>query len=169
MSKSSKKTAPPAGRPVMPKGYSIRKGNKGLIAWSHVEQRMASAHNYWICTTCPDGHPHAMPVWGLWIEAKFYFSTDRKSRKSRNLIEQPAITVHLESGDDVVIIEGVAAEFKDPKLLSTIDDAYHAKYGMRVIDMPGPPAFYAVTPQRVFAWREKDFPVCATRWLLGST
>ena len=82
---------PAAGRPVMPREYRIRKGSKDLLAWSHVEERMSKAHNYWVSTTRPDGRPHVMPVWGVWIERRFYFGTDRRSRKGRNLARQPAI------------------------------------------------------------------------------
>ena len=72
-----RKADPKASRPVMPKGYGIRKGNTGLFAWSHVEGRMSAARNYWVCTTTPDGRPHAMPVWGVWIERTLCFGTDR--------------------------------------------------------------------------------------------
>jgi len=169
MPKSSRKTDPSPDRPIMPKGYGIRKDKKNFLPWTHVEEKMGAAHNYWVCTTRPNGHSHAMPVWGVWVDTKFYFGTDRNSRKSRNLIEQPAVTVHLESGDDVLIVEGAAAEFKNLKLLSTVNDAYHAKYGMRMTDAPGDLAIYAVTPRKVLAWREKDFPACATRWLIGNS
>ncbi len=76
---------------------------------------------------------------------------DRRSRKGRNLAEQPAIAVHLESGDDVVILEGAADRV--------------CKYAMRVGAIPGDTGAFAVSPRTVFAWREKDFPVSATRWL----
>jgi hypothetical protein len=127
---------------------------------------MSKAHNYWISTTRPDGRPHVMPVWGVWIEQKFYFGTDRRSRKGRNLARQPAIVVHLESGDDVVIMEGVAEQVTDSPSLAAVDFAYNAKYGMQVSGHPGDTGIYAVSPQKVFAWREKDFPVSATRWVL---
>lgn len=150
----------------MPQGYGIRKGKAGLIPWSHVEERMSGARNYWVCTTTNQGHPHAMPVWGVWIERKFYFSTDRKSRKSRNLMRQPAIAVHLESGDDVVILEGTVSEVTKAPLVAAVDDAFGAKYGMRLATIPGDVAIYGVAPGTIFAWREKDFPVSATRWLI---
>ena len=54
----------------------------------------------------------------------------------------------------------------DQSLLSAIDDAYNAKYGMRVAGHPGDTGIYAVSPKTVFAWREKDFPVSGTRWQL---
>lgn len=106
-----------------------------------------------------------MPVWGVWIEATFYFGTDRGSWKGKNLAQQPAIAVHLESGDDVVIVEGVAAPVTAAPLLAAIDDAYNIKYGMRVVGHPGDTVIFSVSPRTVFAWREKDFPVSATRWV----
>jgi hypothetical protein len=156
---------PKAGRPVMPSDYGIAKGAEGLLPWTHVEERLSSSRNYWASTTRPDGRPHVMPVWGVWIGGIFYFCTDRRSRKGRNLAEQPAIAVHLESGDDVVIVEGVASQVMDAPLLAAFDDAFNSKYGMRVAAIPGDTGIFAVSPRTVFAWREKDFPVSATRWL----
>lgn len=106
-----------------------------------------------------------MPVWGLWLDETFYFSTDRGSRKGRNLSANPALVVHLESGDDVVILEGVAREITDRSQLKRMDDAYHAKYGMRVLGMPGDVGFYSLQPRVALAWRERDFPASATRWV----
>lgn len=68
------------------------------------------ARNYWVVTTRSDGKPHSVPVWSIWLDETFYFGTDRRSRKGRNLATNPGLVVHLESGDDVVILEGVAEE-----------------------------------------------------------
>jgi nitroimidazol reductase NimA-like FMN-containing flavoprotein (pyridoxamine 5'-phosphate oxidase superfamily) len=159
-----KMSLPKADRPTMPDGYRIRKSRAGLLSWERIEERMSTSSNYWIGSSRPDGRPHVMPVWGVWIERMFYFSTDRKSRKGRNLLHNPAVVVHLESGDDVVIVEGMATEVKDRARLAAIDDAYHAKYRMRVLEMPGPPLFFQVTPRTVFSWYEKNFNTSATRW-----
>jgi hypothetical protein len=148
----------------MPEGYSIPQSSEGLLPWSHVDRRMAEARNYWIGTSRPDGRPHVMPVWGIWLEGELYFGTDRNSRKSRNLKENPSVAVHLESGDDVVIVEGLASEVRDPERIAAVDSAYLAKYGMRIIGHPGEPIIYSVSTAAVFAWKEKDFPKSATRW-----
>lgn len=157
---------PAASRPHMP-GYGIQEANAGagLFEWSHVEQRMAASRNYWISTTRPDGRPHVTPVWGLWLEGAFYFSAGRQSRKARNLAANPAIAVHLESGDDVVIIEGAVEQVADQALLERYADAYNAKYAFRPDpDDPDGLAF-AVRPRVAFAWLERDFPNTATRWI----
>ena len=49
------------------------------------------------------------------------------TRKARNVAVNPHLVVYLESGDDVVILDGVAEEITDPLLLLRIDDACEAK------------------------------------------
>src|SRR5881398_218114 len=102
-------------RPSMPGGYGIASGADGQLPWSWVERECARARNFWVCTTRADGRPHAMPVWGLWLGSpgdvlggSLAFSTDPTSLKARNLLRDPRIVIHLESGDDVVILEGRA-------------------------------------------------------------
>lgn len=160
-----------ASRPLMPEyGLLAADQGSGLIPWSRVSEQMAAARNYWVATTRPDGHPHVMPVWGVWLDEAFYFASGRQSRKARNLAENPSIVVHLESGDDVVILEGVVEVITDPDLLARIVKVYAAKYNMGEGEIGGSPVF-TVRPQRAFAWLERDFPGSATRWQfdIGST
>lgn len=93
------------GRPHVPPMYGLKKDKK-YLPWSHAEERLAKSRNYWICKARHDGRPHSIPVWGLWLEGALYFGTARASRKAGNLAHKPAVSVHLESGDDVVILEG---------------------------------------------------------------
>ena len=160
---------PKPDRPTMPQGYGIAKDSKGVLDWPKVEQRLGKARNYWVATARPDGRPHAMPVWGLWLEGRFYFSSDGGSRKGKNIAAMPYAVVHLESGDDVVILEGAAERVREKELFSRVDKLYQRKYGMGFSGIPGDVALFAVAPQVVFAWREKDFPKSATRWRLGKS
>lgn len=162
------RTPPPeaAGRPLMPASYGIEPADKGagLLNWEHVTERLTAARNFWICTTRGDGRPHAMPVWGLWMDDAVYFSTDAMSQKGRNLAARPQVVVHLESGDDVVIIEGRASKVDVPQLLARFVDAYDTKYGYR-IDTDNPSfSVFAIEPVVAMAWLEADFPGGATRW-----
>jgi PPOX class probable F420-dependent enzyme len=156
--------APEPERPTMPSGYGIAKGPKGQMAWSVVERQLTKAKNYWVGTTRPDGRPHVMPVWGLWVEGVFYFSSDGTSRKARNIAANPWAVVHLESGDDAVIVEGAAQRVRDKALLARVDAAYKTKYRMGLRGIPGDVGVFMVRPKVVFAWRERDFPKSATRW-----
>jgi hypothetical protein len=162
---------PKASRPMMPGSYGIAEATagSGLLPWGPADARLGAAHNYWLGTTRPGGRPHAMPIWGVWLDGALCFGTDRGSRKARNLAGNPACVVHLESGDDVVILEGVAEEVRDPARLGVLDEGYRAKYGMRLSEAPGDLSVWAIRPRVGFAWREKDFPAGATRWTFDET
>lgn len=150
----------------MPEDYGIKPSDagSGLLEWQWVSQQIAASRNYWICTTRPDGRPHAMPVWGVWIHETLLFSTSRASRKARNLASQPEIVVHLEGGDEAVILEGIAEEATDPQLLAEFVDAYDAKYKFRPDPSDLNNITYALRPKVALAWLEKDFVGGATRW-----
>lgn len=136
-----------------------------FLPYSHAEERLAKSRNYWICTTRPDGRPHSIPVWGFWLDGGLYFGTGRSTRKARNLAHNPSLSVHLESGDDVVILEGTAVEvdLADKPTFKKLDSASRAKYKMPIMVMPES-VFYSVRPRVVLAWTERDFPNNATRW-----
>ena len=160
-------TQPVSSRPHMP-GYGIIEVRTGLLTWERVSQQMAQARNYWLTTTRPDGRPHAMPVWGIWLDETFYFGTGRSSVKGRNLARNPAVSVHLESGDDVVILEGVVEEVSDRLLLRHIYDVYGEKYKLDMsanAEEDAEPT-YALRPTTGFAWLEQDFPNTATRFTM---
>jgi PPOX class probable F420-dependent enzyme len=127
---------------------------------------MAKSRNYWICSTKPDGKPHASPVWGVWMDGTLYFSCSRQSRKGRNLAANPEVAVHLESGDDAVMLEGRVAEVTDKEELTRMVEVYGAKYPPFKPDPEADPGnvYFAVRPRVAFAWQEKDFPHTATRW-----
>jgi hypothetical protein len=154
------KSEPQVGRPyVAHPEYGIPTSIEGTLPWSHVGERMAKARNYWIGTIHPEGRPHVMPVWGVWVDDTLYFGGGPDTRWSRNLAANPQVAVHLESGDDVIIVEGSVDRITDPKhpLLPRIDDAYEAKYQMR----HGIP-LWVLRPRVVFAWSK--FPDNTTRW-----
>jgi pyridoxine/pyridoxamine 5'-phosphate oxidase len=155
---------PPRSRPSFAKGYGIKAGDKGMIAWADACAQIARSHNYWISTTRPDGRPHVMPIWGIWHDGALIFGTDRNSQKGVNLQANPRATVHLESGADVVMLEGTAREITGENAIAAIDAAYQKKYKMKLTDAPCTPYILAVAPRVVFAWRERDFPKSATRW-----
>jgi nitroimidazol reductase NimA-like FMN-containing flavoprotein (pyridoxamine 5'-phosphate oxidase superfamily) len=147
----------------MPKLYAM-KTRKQYLPWSHATERLAHSRNYWICTTRPDGRPHSIPLWGFWMDDNLYFGTARSSCKARNLAHNPALSVHLESGDHVVIVEGQAVEVSDKETFQMLDHASRAKYKMPLLMIPGESVIYRVRPRVVLAWLEKDMQGTATRW-----
>ena len=158
-----------AGLPDVPPLYGL-KPRKKYLPFSHAEKRLARSRNYWICTTRPDGRPHSIPVWGFWIDGAVYFGTASSSRKARNLAHNPAVSVHLDSGDEVVILEGAAikVDLSDKLTFKKLDAASRSKYKMPLMVVPGS-VVYCVRPRVVLAWTERDFPNNATRWTFDST
>ncbi|HWV35200.1 MAG TPA: pyridoxamine 5'-phosphate oxidase family protein [Thermomicrobiales bacterium] len=151
-------------RPRMP-GYGIPESTDGMLSWTEVAERLASAPNYWISTATPDGMPHAVPVWGAFLDDTLYFDVGPRSK--RNLLANPRVSVHLESAQQVVIVEGVVDHMHDPDpaLSQAIDDQYGEKYDWRPSGEEGERAgegWFSLTPDRVIAWT--SFPADATRW-----
>jgi hypothetical protein len=161
-------TGPKAGRPKFPEGYGIPKDTKGVLPWIWVEERMAKAKNYWVATTRPDGRPHTRPVDGVWVEGALCFGGAPTSRWNRNLESNAAITVHLGSEMDVVILEGTAEWVTDGKnpivapMLAESKRKYPEYYGGG--GTPPFRPFWLLRPRVAYAWTLAKFPASATRW-----
>lgn len=144
------------------------------MPWSRVHERLIAARNYWVCSTRPDGRPHAKPVWGIWLQHRLLFSTHPGTITGRNLRANPALVVHLESGDEVVIVEGTASRVDDPSLLEMFGEAYEAKYDWPLssedLDPNSPyAAYYAVLPRVALSWRSAtEMGETITRWSFHS-
>jgi nitroimidazol reductase NimA-like FMN-containing flavoprotein (pyridoxamine 5'-phosphate oxidase superfamily) len=140
---------------------------KGLLPWSHVVERMAEAMHYWICTTDPDGRPHATPVDGLWIDDRLYFGGSPQTRRQRNLAANPSACVHLESASDVVILHGEARpERPDAALAKRLAEDSTRKYGYgQTPEQYQQTDVHVFRPHTVFAWT--NLPKDATRFSVG--
>jgi hypothetical protein len=147
-------------RPETESSYGIPASGEGMLSWAFVVERMAGDRTYWVSTTLPGGRPHARPVWGVWVDDRVHCGGGERTRWVRNLAANPAVVVHRESGDEVVIVEGEAEEVTDEERLARVDAAYEEKYGTP----HGTPVF-AVRPDAVLAW--SDYPADATKWEFG--
>jgi PPOX class probable F420-dependent enzyme len=147
-------------------GYGIEdeKSGKGLLPWSYAVERLTGARGYWIATTRPDGRPHSMPIWGIWFEDAFFFSSGTGSRKSRNLARNPNCVLSVEPADEAIILEGLAELVDDADLKRRFAVAYQAKYQWPMDEFDEP--VYRVRPSVVFAFTTKpeEFTNSATRW-----
>jgi len=83
---------PIATHPTVP-GYDIVDESEcaGLLPWTWAPERLTSSHDYFLATIRPDGHPHCIPVWGVWLDDRFCFSTGEQSAKARNLAVKPTV------------------------------------------------------------------------------
>jgi hypothetical protein len=117
------------------------------LAWSWVEQELRDAGTYWVVTNGPT-HPSVRPVWGFWYESALHMTIGSPALRA-GIERDTRVTVHLDRGTDVVIVEGVASsEAATPALLAAYDAKYDWKYDA---DTYGP--FTLITPAVVKAWR----------------
>ena len=143
-------TGPKWGRPNMPQGYGVPADNEGLLPWSHIQERMGKARNYWIGTARPDGRPHATPVWGVWVDDVLYIEGGPDTRRGRNIEANPAVAVHL----DLALVS---------RLVQAISEKYaFANYKPDPQNWEGA-GLYGIRPRVVIAWTK--FPRDATRWV----
>ena len=155
-------TTPSASRPGFGPDYGIHESDEGMLAWSWADERLAASRNYWIVTAGAEGMPNAVPVWGIWVDGAVHFGTNTRSRKGRDLARDPRVVIHLESGDEVVILQG---EVQPYVLDEQIADAFKAKYDWRPNpEDPNGDGWYLLRPRRALAWLEADYPKTATRF-----
>ncbi len=156
---------PTAGRPFMP-GYGILDADsgRGLLPWSWAVERITRARSYWVATTRPDGRPHVMPVWGVWMDEAFYFSCGQESRKARNLSVNPACVIGCEPADEAVVLEGRAELATDAETITRFAALYGPKYDWNMEGFAEP--VYRVRPATAFAFLAApgEFTGSATRW-----
>jgi hypothetical protein len=159
---------PKATRPRMP-GYGLPKSNKGLLPWKWAADRLTKSRQYWIVTVRPEGRPHVMLVWGLWLNEAFYFSTGSQSRKARNLDANPECVICSQESEEAVIVEGRAERLRDVPAIRDFLARYERKYkfdlsGMAkdMIELKEP--VFVVHPRVAFGLWEKKFATSATRW-----
>ena len=119
----------------------------------------------------PASAPHLIPIWGAWVDDRWYVEGG-PTRWQRNLRENPRMAIHVEFGDEVVIVEGVASELVAPA--PPLSDAILAGYA-KYKDTKGYEAsasswtdggLWELRPLRAFAW--STFPRDATRFRFDS-
>lgn len=160
--------APKATRPHIP-GYGLPKSKKGLLPWKWAEDRLKKSRQYWIATTRPDGRPHVMIVWALWMDDVLYFSTGANSRKARNIAANPQCTICTDNAAEAVILEGVVETERNVDRIRGFVPLYEKKYKWKLGEMGEnlialkDPLFY-LRPVVAFGLWEKKFASSATSW-----
>lgn len=156
-------------RPTMPDGYGVPDSTEGTLSWADVEGRLVASKHYWLSSVRPDGRPHSVPRWGVWVEGRFYYDGAPTTRHARNVAANPACTLTLESGSEVVIVEGDShATRADPDdlgaKLSAAFGKYHPDYAPEPDSWSGAQGggLRVLVPTRALAWF--SFPADCTRF-----
>jgi hypothetical protein len=147
-----------------PEEYGLTDLGENHWSLDDVYRRIHEARSWWVVSVRPDSRPHAAPVWGLALKQRAIFSSGPEATKSRNLDANPGIVLHLESGDEVVIVEGTVTRITHDQLPDGYADRYNAKYDVE-LDFADPAfRFFEVQPTKIMAWDEGDFAATAARW-----
>ncbi len=155
-------------------GYGVPPGREGMLPWSFARDRLTASHDYWLSTTCPDGRPHVMPVWGAWFDEALWFSTDQMSRKGRNLRADPRCVMTTDNALEPVVLEGLAGMVGDRSQVVAFTEVVRRKYASEWLDdlytvdffdgSLGGGATYRIAPTSVFALKASEFTTSPTRW-----
>jgi len=173
MTNSSHARQPVTSRPQMPDGYGVPESTDGLLSWPDVESRLIASKYYWLASVRPNGTPHSVPRWGVWVDGRFYYDGAPTTRHTRNVESNPACTLTLESGAQVVIVEGESHATRADadglgQKLSAAFGKYHPDYA------PEPDAWAdenggglrVIVPVRALAWF--SFPSDCTRFTFST-
>ncbi len=170
LSGMSETNAPKPSRPRMPEGYGLPASTDGLLDWSAVEARLVSSVAYWLATVRPDGRPHVVPRWGVWVGGRFWYDGSPATVHARNVAASPACSLNLENGTEAVIVEGESLPARADagglgEQLSQAFTKYHALgYSPGPGSWSGPEGggLRVLVPRRALAWF--SFPADATRF-----
>ena len=98
------------------------------LAWDETLQRFSGARVWWVATSHPQRGPHTVPVWGVVVEGTPYIYGETSSRRHRDLADDARAVVHLEDGEDVLILRGQFRDAGLPTDYPAVIEAYRAKY-----------------------------------------
>lgn len=161
--------SPEHDRPQLPAGYGGETAEKHL-AWEEIESKLRESLHYWISTTRPDSRPHAIPRWGVWLDSRFWYDGSLETVHARNLGTAGPCVLHLESGTDTVIVEGISTAAKPitGDMGERLAAEYARKYSPAYTPEPGSwsdahaGGMRIIEPTKVIAW--SDFPKDVTRF-----
>ena len=156
-------------RASLPQGYVAADAEAELLPWSYVDDRMAAARHYWLCTVSSGGAPHSRPVGGMWLDGKLYLGGSPQSKWARNLLENPRVCLNLSEvegeADQTVILHGrIEVRRADHELGTRLVAASNEKYPYeQTVEQYEGEIILELVPETVFAWTELGN---ATRWSL---
>lgn len=115
-------------RPKLPPEWHVPEEPSTWVTWKHADEKLKDEKVYWVSTASARGKPHAAPVWGIWRDESFFFETNPKSPKGRNLASNPKIVFHIQDGMDTVIVKGTVKRETNAQRLRTLKSEYVRKY-----------------------------------------
>ncbi len=107
---------------------------------------------------------------GAVTRGTLYLYSERSTVKARNLATDPRVVVHLESGEDVLIMRGTAEDLGAPSSAPPVIAALAVKYTgpedrqyLPSVD-PDFDVLYAIRPRSAMTWRLDNYAPSLRRW-----
>jgi F420H(2)-dependent biliverdin reductase len=124
--------------------------------WRTLEARLGRELIIWLATVRPDGRPHLVPVWFVWLEGKVYFATGSDTRKFQNLRQNQNVSLALPDATKVIILEG-EAHVADRLTMELVAEYFFNKYEWDFrYDDSATFRLIEITPTRILAWGDGD-------------
>jgi hypothetical protein len=117
----------------------------------NVDERLITERNIWLATTRPNGKPHLVPIWFVWVGERAYICTPAESVKARNLAANPRATFALEDGNRPRIVECGARTLLRP-YPAEIVQAFLEKYAWNIRNDSVYNALIELAPEKWLSW-----------------
>ena len=114
-------------------------------------ERLEREPNVWFASVRPDGRPHLVPVWFVWMDERFFVCIQPGSVKAGNLRREARVTLSLEDGSRPMICEG-RARFVAPPWPPTVVEAFRRKYDWDLAVEVNYTAMVEIVPQKWLTW-----------------
>jgi len=109
--------------------------------------RLKREQNLWVATARPDGRPHLVPIWFVWVGEKAYIFTGARTVKAQNMLANPRASIALESGNSPVIAECTAKLVERP-FSEALVKAFQEKYSWDIQTDGDHDAMFELAPQK---------------------
>ena len=147
--------APKITHPKFPPGYVDKPAS--FLTWDWVVERLTESKHYWLSSVRPNGRPHTIPRWGVFLDNKFYYDGSPETRHARNLEQNPHVTLNLEDGRQAIFLEGISEPAGKPsaELGKRLSEAYKKYKEYEYAPEPNSwdeGGLYVFTPNQCIAW-----------------
>jgi PPOX class probable F420-dependent enzyme len=115
------------------------------------ERRLQTEQNLWLATVRPDGSPHLVAIWFVWVAGKIYLCTGADSVKVRNLLHNPRVSIALEDGSQPIVIEGRARFAPIGRAEAAVIEAFQRKYAWDITTDDTYTQVIEIEPKRIRA------------------